>query len=289
MNRWLLGTLIPAALLTLANLSILSAGEKGEPGVKSLFNGKDLTGWDTYLARPHPSMDIPGLKRNEKGQYLEDIGLNKDPIQNFTVVEKDGQPAIRISGQVFGALTTKDEYENYHIRLEVKWGEKRWPPREKAVRDSGLLYHCYGPQNGAGNGWMRSLECQIQEHDCGDFWSVGGPKIDVEVEKKGNALVWKKGGELVKGTRSRIIKSVEKEDLTGWNVIEVYTIGSKAVHVVNGTVNLVLSKARYEEGGKEIPLTRGKIQLQSEGAEVFYRNITIRPISAFPKQIAEQI
>ena len=84
----------------------------------------------------------------------------------------DGKPAIRISGEIFGALTSKDEFENYHLKLEFKWGEKKWPPREKAVRDSGLLYHCVGPQGGqsgkAPSGCSR-WKCQIQEKDCGDF------------------------------------------------------------------------------------------------------------------------
>src|SRR5436190_2959436 len=68
------------------------AGEPADAWV-SLFNGKDLTGWDTWLGRPN----------GEK----EAVGLNKDPKKVYTVVEEDGKPAIRISGEVFGALTTK--------------------------------------------------------------------------------------------------------------------------------------------------------------------------------------
>ena len=35
--------------------------------------------------------------------------------------------------------------------------------------------------------------------------------------------------------------------------------------------------------GGTAPLTRGRVQIQTEGAEVFYRNIAVRPISEFPK------
>src|SRR5204863_1538859 len=125
------------------------------------------------------------------------IGLNTDPSKVYTVVMEDGKPAIRISGEIFGALTTKDEFENYHLKLEFKWGEKRWVPREKAVRDSGLLYHCVGPHGAAGTYWMRSQELQIQEKDCGDYWSVAGGIVDVEAVRKGKdgkgPLVYKKG------------------------------------------------------------------------------------------------
>src|SRR5437867_12420098 len=118
---------------------------------KQLFNGKDLSGWDKYLAAKYSR----GAKVKEPP-----FGLNNDPLQVFTVVEKDGVPAIRISGEVFGAITTKEDFGNAHIRVEYKWGEKKWPPRAAAkhYRDSGLLYWGVG-EHGAGSGaWMRSVE-----------------------------------------------------------------------------------------------------------------------------------
>src|SRR4051794_13301651 len=97
------------------------AGDKA--GWTPLFNGKNLEGWDTWLGKPYMSKEV--------------IGLNKDPKQVYTVVEVDGKPAIRISGEIWGALTSHKEFENYALTLEFRWGEKKWPPREKTVRDSG--------------------------------------------------------------------------------------------------------------------------------------------------------
>ncbi|MCS7161558.1 MAG: hypothetical protein RMJ19_13880, partial [Gemmatales bacterium] len=54
----------------------------------ALFNGKDLTNFYTWLGSPG------------KGQPR--LGKNSDPKGVFTV--KDGM--IRISGEVFGAITT---------------------------------------------------------------------------------------------------------------------------------------------------------------------------------------
>src|SRR5687768_10365704 len=67
----------------------------GKEGWMSLFNGKDLSlsGWDTWLGKPY------------KG--TETIGLNKDPQGVYSVVEVDGKPAVRISGEVWGAITSK--------------------------------------------------------------------------------------------------------------------------------------------------------------------------------------
>jgi hypothetical protein len=247
----------------------------GDDGATPLFNGKNLDGWDTWLGRPLGKKEV--------------VGLNQDPKQVYTVVEADGHPAIRISGEIFGAITTQKEFENYHFKLEFKWGEKRWPPREKAVRDSGLLYHCVGPHGAANSFWMRSQELQIQEKDCGDYWSVDKAIVDVEGERKGKSIVYKKGGEKFtvpnKETGQRIIKNPDNEKPSGqWNTIELIAVGGTSVHIVNGKVNMILTGSRHVVDGKEAPLTKGKIQIQSEGAEVYYRNISIRPLSAIPEK-----
>ena len=71
----------------------------------------------------------------------------------------------RSIGRVWGALTTMESFENYRLRLEFKWGEKKWPPRESAKRDSGVLYHAVGPHGATYGAWMRSFESQVQEGD----------------------------------------------------------------------------------------------------------------------------
>jgi hypothetical protein len=47
--------------------------------------------------------------------------------------------------------------------------------------------------------------------------------------------------------------------------------------------------AHYIKNGKEVPLTKGKIQLQSEGAEIFYKNIIIEPITAIPTELTTNV
>jgi len=263
---------LAAASLALVVASSAVADEK-KGGWTSLFNGRDLTGWETWLA-PH--------------------GLNVDPTHVFTVVQVDGKPAIRISGEMFGALTGQEEYGDFHLRLEFKWGEKKWPPRENVVRDSGILYYAVGEHGASPNkAWMRSLECQVQEHDVGDYWGVAGALVDVAGERripdggKDPVVYFKKGAPAltVEGPTPRAIKAFDNEHPTGaWNTVEVLCLRGTCVHAVNGKVNLVLTSPRQPApaGGNE-PLTKGRLQLQTEGAEVFYRNIQIRPIKEFPK------
>ena len=70
-----------------------------------------------------------------------------------------------------------------------------------------------------------------------------------------------------------------------WNTLELITFGDKSLHIVNGEVVMALSNSRYTLDSKVIPLTKGKIQLQSEGAEIFFKNILMTPIKEIPKNI----
>jgi hypothetical protein len=135
---------------------------------------------------------------------------------------------------------------------------------------------------------MKSFEFQIQEGDCGDFYGLAGVMADAEAVLVNPAdpksdPVYRKGAPTIVGVTKRIVKSAVNERPRGeWNVMDLYCVGQTSVHVVNGTPNLVLTGLRYRIEEHDVPLTRGRIQFQSEGAEVFYRNIAVRPISAIP-------
>ena len=106
---------------------------------------------------------------------------------------------------------------------------------------------------------------------------AGDPKSD---------LVFSRGSPRILGTTKRIIKEPDNERPTGeWNAMELYCLGQTSVHVVNGKVNMILTGLRHKVDGREVPLTRGRIQFQSEAAEVFYRNVAIRRITEIPKAV----
>ena len=175
------------ALAVLLAAGQVSAADEWTP----LFNGKDLSGWETFLGTP------PG--------GAEPLGRNRDPKSVFSVVEVDGKPALRISGEGLGGIATLAEYENYHLELEFKWGEKRFAPRANEPRDSGLLYHASGDYHPT-TGWLESVEFGILEGgETGDFWSVPGPKgariiVDIEGEDvpTDKAAVSDAGGEVAR-------------------------------------------------------------------------------------------
>jgi hypothetical protein len=198
-----------------------------------LFNGKDLTGWTIFVD-------------STPGRY--------SPESNPANVFKVEHGAIHVSGERFGCLTTKDEFDNYHLTVEFRWGDMRWPPRAKDKRDSGILLHCVGPDKI----WTRSIECQIQEHDCGDFWLVDGTSITVDGQVE---------------TRYKQKKADAEKPLGQWNRLEVICEGDKITNIVNGVV---------VNQGTAASVSRGRIMLQSEGAEVFYRKVELEPLKPRP-------
>jgi hypothetical protein len=82
------------------------------------------------------------------------------PASTYQVTEIDGQKVIHISGNIFASLATKAEFENYHLHLELKWGEKVY-----GKRNSGLLYHSYGPFGVAFGTWMATIEHQLMHEN----------------------------------------------------------------------------------------------------------------------------
>src|SRR5947209_14837463 len=146
-NRVWAFLLIPAMIGGLS--AVPAAG--ADPAVAQLFNGKDLANFYAYLGAP------------AKGE--KPIGKNADPKKVFAV--EDG--VIHVSGEVYGYLATENEFDNYHLTVEFKWGEKTYEPRKDKARDSGVLLHAIGPDKV----WPQCIECQMIEGGTCDIILVG--------------------------------------------------------------------------------------------------------------------
>ena len=182
------------------------------------------------------------------------------------------------SKQPFGELITEKEYENYILSLEYKWGDKKFKPRDENVRDAGVVFHVFDEDIF----WASGAECQIQEGDTGDLWLIGvrgSTTIDFS-----NQHYDPKGDTFTKGEDpKKRYQSFPRNwfwEKTGWNKIVIEVKEDTAKFMVNGkVVNEVFDLARYDEDSKEWkPLTKGKILLQAEGAEIFYRNIYLKSL-----------
>jgi len=274
--------LIIAILVVPIAVSSFNASVDRE-GWKYLFNGKDLHGWDTWIG---PPLDDAGKKLSETP-----VGLNNDPNHVFTIVKDQGENVIRISGENWGGISTKKEYQDFHLQLLFKWGSLTWGQKKNKKRDSGLLYFAVGPHGADYGAWMRSQEFQIQEGDCGDYWGVAGAIEDVPAIKKSDSeYVYNPAGQIynfsaTSKTGRHCIKRGDAEKPSGeWNVLDLYCHGDTSVQVINGKVMMVLYHSQQSDNGKMSPLNRGKLQIQSEGAEVFYKMIRIRSVNAIPAE-----
>ena len=265
--------------LTLIAISIVINGcgtTKSQQGASSginaksisLFNGQNLDGWYKFV----------------KGR-----GRDNDPKNVFSV-EKG---LIHISGEEYGCITSNEEYSNYKLTVEFKWGEKTFAPRVDRARDGGILLHSTGADGGYSGTWMYSIECQIIEGGTGDFLVVGdGSKkfsltSNVAPKQQGKGNVYLAGGQPLTINGGRIdwfARDPEWKDVLGfrgkndiekpvgqWNKVECVVIGDKVSAYLNG----VLVNEAYH-----VTPTKGKIQIQSEGAEMFVRKVEIIPLAS---------
>ncbi len=252
-----------------------------------------LSLWETYLSFRHKEGYTGKPPVDEKGNPVAPIGYNRNVDNVFSVSEENGKPVLRISGEIYGCAFTKEEFENYHLRLKVRWGTKKWEPRTKLLRDSGVLYHSIG-KCGAEywRSWMLSQEFQIMEGHVGDYWSQASSAIDIRAflpEGSMNPVAGNAQPFLPFGAGSPYggfcLRTDDQESPMGeWTQIDLICFGDKSLHVVNGKVVMVLQNSRYVVDGKTVPLTKGKLQLQSEAAEVFYKDIEIKKIREMPRE-----
>jgi hypothetical protein len=280
-NKWLMLFFLPLILVTAFTVTQPTTGKWTK-----LFDGKNLQGWDSYIA---PDMDSTG-----KVFTGVPVGLNKDPKHVFTVVKEAGENVIRVSGESWGGISTQKEYENFHFQLKFKWGNLTWGQKKNKKKDSGLLYFAMGPHGADYGAWMRSQEFQLEEGNCGDYWGCAGGMETVKVVRKpdstfvyspkGEPITFSAGGKFGR----HCLKQTNAENPSGeWNTLDLYCHGDTSVHVVNGKVMMVLFHSSQQEKGQVLPLKKGKLQIQSEGAEVFYKDIQIQHISSIPAQLLQ--
>lgn len=254
---------------------------------------KDLSQWEKYLSYRHQKEYDGQIPRDKNGKELPP--LVADTAGVFSVSIENEEPILRISGEVYGCITTKSIYENYHLMAMVKWGNAKWEPRKEQLRDSGILYHSIG-ENGVDywRSWQLSQEFQIMEGHMGDYWNIANSAIDIRAflpEGIMNPVADTSQDFLPigQGTKNNgfCLRSNNYESKPGqWTTLELICFEGKSLHIVNNKVVMVLQNSRYVKNGESIALTKGKIQLQSEAAEVFFKKIKIKQIASLPESYA---
>jgi len=276
-----------------------SSNDHQQPRWSPLLDTK-LSQWQGYLSYRHEAGYNGDIPKDKHGNDIAPIGLLDDPQQYgiFTTVptqsEQSNNPILKISGEIYGGLTTKQSYDNYHFTLKFKWGDKVFPPRKHLLKDSGILYHAVGEHGQEyWRSWMVSQEFQIMEGHIGDYWSQGNSAIDIRAylpEYVMNAVADENQPFRSVGSQQSINGFVlRKENFErpagSWNTLELICFEGKSLHLVNGEVVMVLKDSRtVDKNGVATPLLAGKIQLQSEAAEIYYKDIFISQLTELPQQ-----
>ena len=259
-------------LLSVLSVLLLSCNRKEE--WKDLFNGEDLRNWDMHTG-------------TSLGSDFDSLAAVATIDKVFSVIETNGEKVIRISGEINGALATKESFENYHLKLVFRWGDKVY-----SRQNSGLLYHSFGDFGQALGTWMPNIEFQLMHQNLGDTYLMANTCCETSAvsDDDRNMFFFTPGavsvafGEHASG-RS-IKKSQDAEKPVGeWNTVDLYCFGTTSVHVVNGITVMVNNNTGVYENGAITPLKAGKIQIQSEGAEFYIKSIAVRPIKQLPDSI----
>jgi hypothetical protein len=267
-------------LLWVAMLSGAVGAERREqfPGAIPLFNGTNLSGWYSWLV---------DTKRD-------------DPRRVFTATNR----LLRISGDGLGYLATEQEFSDYRLIVEFKWGATNttWGGRLGKARDSGVFLHSIGPDGNSHDGrgaFRAAIECQIMEGATGDFLLIRGtntdgsliaPRVTVAVQPQRDVDGWpfadffgkretiERWGRVNWVNKSREWKDVfdfrgphDAEKPRGeWNEL--------AITCQDDHISVELNGVTVNEAHKVWP-KRGKILLQCEGSEIFFRHVALVSIA----------
>ena len=258
----------PLLFAVAIGLAVPAATQVPDSAWTPLFNGKNFDGWTAaYASKPvdaRPPSALFTVENNMIHTYASDAA------------------GTELS---FAILETDKGYQDYRISLEYKWGQKKFGPRLNLLRDAGLLYHKHADK---AFDWPPSVESQIQEGDAGDLWAISSQASSTIHPLTSRHALPADGGVPVTvgkfGDYGRIRHGALNE-LPAWNTVEVIVRGDKAIHIVNGFINMRAIDLKRWDPTKAawVRLDRGKIAIQAESAEIYYRNIRIRPLT--PEEI----
>lgn len=252
------------------------------PAAITLFNGQDLRGWESWLV---------DTKRD-------------DPRHVFSVTNG----VIRISGDGLGYLATTNNLHDYRLVVEFKWGAQntRWGNRLGKARDSGVFLHAAGPHGNSedgGGAFMSAIECNIFEGATGDILLIRGtnfsgalihPKVSFHgsTQRDGDGFRWFDPAcalhQLERwGRVNWRNKSAEWRDESGfhrlrdaekageWNRLDITCAAA--------SIRILLNDALVNEVFDVSPHS-GRILLQCEGSEIFFRRVELSPLSHEPRR-----
>jgi hypothetical protein len=191
-----------ASAATPARIEDLQVGSDAAPAAakpKSLFNGKDLTGWH---------VDVPQR--------------DKDPDVKATFIVRDGM--LVSLGKPAGHVITDESFENYRLVVEYRFAAK--------PGNCGVLVHASTPR-ALSQMFPKSIEVQMNSGHAGDFWCiVEDITVPDMVKRRGPPETWG----VTAGKARRILNLTDNsEKMPGeWNTMVIECVKDEVKVWVNG-------------------------------------------------------
>ncbi len=250
--------LIIVMLLSLSTLSSQSQSKAIKDGFVKLFNGENLDSW--YLK----------IRNGDSALAKKVYAVDKGTVHVFKDFPKEFELNTG-ENNTHGLFYTDKEYSKFIFRFEYKWGDGIANNFDTYQYDAGMYYHVVDDAV-----WPKGIEYQVRynhknkRNHTGDFWAYNIKWYSKDGEtfalpSNGGVPVLDHAGE------HRAIENVNFNALNNkWNVCEVIVMGDAyAIHKLNGKIVNMAT---------DLPYSKGKIGLQSETAEILYRNIEIKEL-----------
>jgi hypothetical protein len=193
-------TIITLVCLTVSLFPVLTVAQKQKSSSsKSLFNGKDLSGWH---------VDVPALDTGSR---------EKNPF----IVRKGLLVSL---GTPNGHLITDSSYQNYRLQVEYRFAG--------APGNCGVLVHASTPR-ALYKMFPKSIEVQMMHQNAGDFWCIVEDITVPDMEKRRGP---KKDWGITEGKERRVVNLTDgsEKPLGEWNTMVIECVADSIRVWVNG-------------------------------------------------------
>ncbi|MBQ5402166.1 MAG: DUF1080 domain-containing protein, partial [Bacteroidales bacterium] len=231
--------------------SYLAAVPKDDPGYVSMFNGKDLTGWQGMIPTNKNGEGDPFLRAKLTPKQLAAAQAKADKVMAENWVVANGN--IEFVGHAYDNLCTTKKYKDFEMYLD--W--KIYPGQREG--DAGI--------------YLRSCP-QVQIWDTARVW------VGAQVGSGG----------LYNNQKTERIPLVIADNAVGeWNSFYIKMQGERVTVILNGKLvvdNIVLEN--YWDRSLPIPVEEF-IELQAHGSRIAYRDLYIHELpSVEPTQLSAE-
>ena len=212
-----------------------------------LFSGLFLlfSGFVSLLQAAEPISLFHGKTLDDFDYFLSDNAAKTD------VFSLAGDGVLKVTGNPFGWLGTKNEYTNFVLKVEYRY------PDLNNTSNSGIFLRAHG---NTGMFLPVCVEVQLAPDSMGHlfgFW-------DMKIGDNSGRCELNANHQMVKVLRTvKNFRNARLEDLSQWHTAEILCYGDFVAVYINGQL------ANWANGVETVP---GKVAFQSEGAPIEFRN-----------------